>query len=191
MKAVGNAHRAAKVLADVAVMERLVTGDAEIEEIDMLLDVSYEIEGHTICALGDAAAWPVQGVIRHFRDEIEDPSLAAFEDGGLIGAGEQMAKLTIDGSEIRSRTASMPCRPARKPASRSRVSATMTVFRSPATAGCAWSRWKRRRSPSRPARCRWRRMAIHTNTETLKKARNGVMEFLPINHPLIVRSVSW
>ena len=54
------------------VMERLVTGDAEIEEIDMLLDVSYEIEGHTICALGDAAAWPVQGVIRHFRDEIED-----------------------------------------------------------------------------------------------------------------------
>ena len=54
------------------VMERLVTGDAEIEEIDMLLDVSYEIEGHTICALGDAAAWPVQGLIRHFRDEIED-----------------------------------------------------------------------------------------------------------------------
>ena len=54
------------------VMERLVTGDAEIEEIDMLLDVSYEIEGHTICALGDAAAWPVQGVIRHFRGEIED-----------------------------------------------------------------------------------------------------------------------
>jgi NADH-quinone oxidoreductase subunit F len=54
------------------VMERLVKGDAEIEEIDMLLDVSKEIEGHTICALGDAAAWPVQGVIRHFRDEIED-----------------------------------------------------------------------------------------------------------------------
>ena len=54
------------------VMERLVRGEAEVEEIDMLLDVSYEIEGHTICALGDAAAWPVQGLIRHFRDEIED-----------------------------------------------------------------------------------------------------------------------
>ncbi|HZV20431.1 MAG TPA: NADH-ubiquinone oxidoreductase-F iron-sulfur binding region domain-containing protein, partial [Hyphomicrobiales bacterium] len=39
--------------------------------IDMLLDVSFEIEGHTICALGDAAAWPVQGLIRHFRYEIE------------------------------------------------------------------------------------------------------------------------
>ncbi len=54
------------------VMQRLVTGDAEIEEIDMLLDVTKQVEGHTICALGDAAAWPIQGLIRHFRDEIED-----------------------------------------------------------------------------------------------------------------------
>ncbi len=53
-------------------MERLVRGEAEIEEIDMLLDVSKQVEGHTICALGDAAAWPIQGLIRHFRDEIED-----------------------------------------------------------------------------------------------------------------------
>ncbi|TCO72519.1 NADH-quinone oxidoreductase subunit NuoF [Rhodovulum euryhalinum] len=54
------------------VMERLVKGEAEIEEIDMLFDVSKQVEGHTICALGDAAAWPIQGLIRHFRDEIED-----------------------------------------------------------------------------------------------------------------------
>jgi len=54
------------------VMERMVTGEAAAEEIDMLLDVSYEIEGHTICALGDAAAWPVQGLIRHFRPEMEE-----------------------------------------------------------------------------------------------------------------------
>jgi NADH-quinone oxidoreductase subunit F len=53
------------------VMERLVTGDAGIKEIDLLLEVSHEIEGHTICALGDAAAWPVQGLIRHFRPELE------------------------------------------------------------------------------------------------------------------------
>jgi NADH-quinone oxidoreductase subunit F len=53
------------------VMERMVKGEAEPREIDMLLDVSYEIEGHTICALGDAAAWPVQGLIRHFRPEME------------------------------------------------------------------------------------------------------------------------
>ncbi len=54
------------------VMERLVHGEAEIEEIDALLDVTKQVEGHTICALGDAAAWPIQGLIRHFRDEIED-----------------------------------------------------------------------------------------------------------------------
>ncbi|MCZ6447040.1 MAG: NADH-quinone oxidoreductase subunit NuoF [Alphaproteobacteria bacterium] len=53
------------------VMERLVQGRAEISEIDMLLEVTTEIEGHTICALGDAAAWPIQGLIRHFRPEIE------------------------------------------------------------------------------------------------------------------------
>jgi NADH-quinone oxidoreductase subunit F len=53
------------------VMERMVKGEAEVAEIDMLLDVSYEIEGHTICALGDAAAWPIQGLIRHFRPEME------------------------------------------------------------------------------------------------------------------------
>ncbi len=53
------------------VMERMVKGEAETREIDMLLDVTYEVEGHTICALGDAAAWPIQGLIRHFRPEME------------------------------------------------------------------------------------------------------------------------
>jgi NADH-quinone oxidoreductase subunit F len=54
------------------VMERLVTGQADVEEIDTLLDVASQVEGHTICALGDAAAWPIQGLVRHFRDEIEE-----------------------------------------------------------------------------------------------------------------------
>ena len=53
------------------VMERLRTGDADVSEIDMLQQVTKQVEGHTICALGDAAAWPIQGLIRHFRPEIE------------------------------------------------------------------------------------------------------------------------
>ena len=53
------------------VMERLRTGDADISEIDTLYDVTKQVEGHTICALGDAAAWPIQGLIKHFRPEIE------------------------------------------------------------------------------------------------------------------------
>ncbi|MDO8289331.1 MAG: NADH-quinone oxidoreductase subunit NuoF [Parvibaculum sp.] len=54
------------------VMERLVSGEAAVEEIDMLLDVTKRVEGHTICALGDAAAWPIQGLIRHFRPVLEE-----------------------------------------------------------------------------------------------------------------------
>ena len=52
-------------------MDRLAQGRAEIEEIDVLEQVSRQVEGHTICALGDAAAWPVQGLIRNFRGELE------------------------------------------------------------------------------------------------------------------------
>ena len=54
------------------VMMRLVRGEAKVEEIDELLDITKQVEGHTIRALGDAAAWPIQGLIRHFRDEIVD-----------------------------------------------------------------------------------------------------------------------
>ncbi|GGC21466.1 NADH-quinone oxidoreductase subunit F [Novosphingobium marinum] len=53
------------------VMERLREGEANVEEIDMLHQVTKQVEGHTICALGDAAAWPIQGLIRHFRPELE------------------------------------------------------------------------------------------------------------------------
>ena len=53
-------------------MERMATGNARKEEIDQLWDISKRIEGHTICALGDAAAWPVQGLIRNFRPVIEE-----------------------------------------------------------------------------------------------------------------------
>ncbi len=58
-------------------MKRMVKGDATIEEIDHLWDISKRIEGHTICALGDAAAWPIQGLIRHFRPLIEERISAA------------------------------------------------------------------------------------------------------------------
>ena len=53
------------------VLQRMERGEAEKHEIDLLYDVTTRVEGHTICALGDAAAWPVQGLIRHFRGEIE------------------------------------------------------------------------------------------------------------------------
>jgi NADH-quinone oxidoreductase subunit F len=54
------------------IMQRMVKGSAELWEIDRLQEITKQIEGHTICALGDAAAWPVQGLIKHFRTELED-----------------------------------------------------------------------------------------------------------------------
>ena len=48
-------------------MDRLATGRAHAREIDMLLELTKQVEGRTICALGDAAAWPIQGLMRHFR----------------------------------------------------------------------------------------------------------------------------
>jgi NADH-quinone oxidoreductase subunit F len=68
------------------VMERLVQGNAEIREIDTLFDVTKQVEGHTICALGDAAAWPVQGLIRHFRPELERRIIE--RNGGALEAAE-------------------------------------------------------------------------------------------------------
>ncbi|KAK9510459.1 hypothetical protein O3M35_005244 [Rhynocoris fuscipes] len=64
------------------IMYRFVDGNAKVEEIDMLWELSKQIEGHTICALGDGAAWPVQGLIRHFRHEIED----RIQSGARCGA---------------------------------------------------------------------------------------------------------
>jgi NADH-quinone oxidoreductase subunit F len=60
------------------VMNRMVQGRAEVEEIDLLYQVTKQVEGHTICALGDAAAWPIQGLIRHFRPVIEE-RIAAYK----------------------------------------------------------------------------------------------------------------
>jgi NADH-quinone oxidoreductase subunit F len=66
------------------VMERLAN-NADISEIHMLFDVTKQVEGHTICALGDAAAWPIQGLIRHFRPELER---RIAEHGGMLEAAE-------------------------------------------------------------------------------------------------------
>lgn len=54
-----------------SMMQRLRDGNATIDEIDQVLQISHQIEGQTICALGDAAAWPIQGLVRHFRPEME------------------------------------------------------------------------------------------------------------------------
>jgi NADH-quinone oxidoreductase subunit F len=68
-------------------MERLREGDADVASIDKLLDVTKQVEGHTICALGDAAAWPIQGLIKHFRPELER-RIAERTARGMLEAAE-------------------------------------------------------------------------------------------------------
>jgi NADH-quinone oxidoreductase subunit F len=67
------------------VMDRLVRGEADVPEIDLLQEVTKQVEGHTICALGDAAAWPIQGLIRHFRPELE-ARIAAYKGAQVQAA---------------------------------------------------------------------------------------------------------
>ena len=73
------------------VLERMARGEAQRVEIDMLLDVSHQVEGHTICALGDAAAWPIQGLIRHFRHVIEARIDDSNATSGALGDLETTA----------------------------------------------------------------------------------------------------
>ena len=68
-------------------MERLREGDGDSATIDRLIDVTKQIEGHTICALGDAAAWPIQGLVKHFRPEIER-RIAERNGGAMMEAAE-------------------------------------------------------------------------------------------------------
>jgi NADH-quinone oxidoreductase subunit F len=65
-------------------LTRIVDGQARQSDLDMLLSVANKIEGHTICAFGDAAAWPVQSFLRHFKDEfvymVENDGRSIVED---------------------------------------------------------------------------------------------------------------
>jgi NADH-quinone oxidoreductase subunit F len=53
------------------ILRRFESGEAGLQDLDLLLEVANNIEGNTICALGDAAAWPVQSMVKRFREEFE------------------------------------------------------------------------------------------------------------------------
>ena len=61
-------------------MQKLIRGDISPEQLELLENVTKQIEGHTICALGDAAAWPIQGLIKNFKNEL----LSRYEENRKI-----------------------------------------------------------------------------------------------------------
>lgn len=77
-------------------MERFEKGQGREREIDMLQELTKQVEGHTICALGEAFAWPMQGLIRHFRPELEARMAKHAQASGgsaLAGGWEHDARL--------------------------------------------------------------------------------------------------
>jgi len=70
-------------------MERFEKGQGREREIDMLQELTKQVEGHTICALGEAFAWPLQGLIRHFRPELEArmQTHTQVSGGGALAGG--------------------------------------------------------------------------------------------------------
>ena len=78
------------------ILKRFQTGDGQSSDIDLLMDIANNIEGNTICALGDAAAWPVQSMIRRFRDEFEKRvSQTSKSRASVVDQSRQAEKSTL------------------------------------------------------------------------------------------------
>ena len=170
------------------VMERMVVGNASVAEIDMLEEVTREIEGHTICALADGAMWPVQGLIRHFRPEMERriqriPRRRARAGDGRSAAADAQGNDRRPGNRGRAGYDD----PAGVPAGRHRNPAFLL----------SRAAQHRRQLPYVPRRGRAlakagrvlrdagrRRQRDPDAVREGPKARHGVMEMLLINHPL-------
>jgi NADH-quinone oxidoreductase subunit F len=69
-------------------MDRIVQGKAQLSDIDLLEQVTKQVEGHTICAFGDAAAWPIQGLLRAFRPLVEQRTTDYQSPRSLAQAAE-------------------------------------------------------------------------------------------------------
>jgi NADH-quinone oxidoreductase subunit F len=83
------------------VLHRIEHGTGRQKDIDLLVSVALKMEGTTICPLGDAAAWPVDSAIRHFRDEFEfhvkNPGIIVNIDHGSIKRYETAVKTVVNG----------------------------------------------------------------------------------------------
>ena len=147
-------------------LKRVLAGQSRREELALLLDVANRIEGHTICAFGDASAWPVQSFLKHYRHEFEymidhgGRSLVSDTMGGAGGVSHggrpgqyRDRRRAGEGAQGRDdhprhRRAWRLCAALLLP---------REAARSRPTAACAWWRWRRRPSRCRPARRPWPR----------------------------------
>ena len=163
----------------------------------MLMEVTTQIEGHTICAFGDGAAWPVQGLLRHFRKEIEE-RIDSYAANRPIRCGwrpsqEPAMKLIVNGKQIEvppEYTLLQACEAAGAEIPRFCFHERLSI-----AGNCRMCLVELKGSPKPVASCAWgvrdcrpgpngEPPEVATRSPMVRKAREGVMEFLLINHPL-------
>src|SRR6266851_5739360 len=172
------------------IMERMVTGEAEPREIDMLLDVASQVEGHTICGLGDAAAWPIQGLFMHFRPEIED-RIAGYRPLAPATAVKDSQQTSmpiakVNGVDIEFENGMTVLQVAELTGEE--IPRFCYHERLSIAGNCRMCLVEVKPGPPKPqASCALPAadgQEIITNSPMVERARQGVMEFLLINHPL-------
>ena len=172
-------------------MDRMVAGRAEVEEIDILEQVTRQIEGHTICALADGGVWPVQGLIRHFRPMMEERIAAykaaglaavhAADGGGVARDGEGHGRRDRGRGPER-RSVLQACEAAGKEIPRFCYHERLSV-----AGNCRMCLVEVEKAPKPIASCAYPvadGMKVFTDSPMVRNGRRGVMEFLLINHPL-------
>ena len=176
------------------ILNRATKGETTLSDIDLLEDVTKQIEGHTICAFGEGSAWPVQGLLRHFRKEVDkkcsnDPLIKKKKDIPYLVdqhlLEKKMPKITINGKEIEfepGMTVLQACELANVEIPRFCYHERLSI-----AGNCRMCLVEMEKSAKPIASCAMpaaEGMNIKTNTEFVEKARKGVMEFLLANHPL-------
>ena len=153
--------------------------------------MTRQVEGHTICALGDAAAWPIQGLIRHFRPLMEE-RIAAYKartvqaDARWRRSRDIMPKVTIDGIAVEVANGSTILQAAEQAGIE--IPRFCYHERLSIAGNCRMCLVEVEKAPPKPiASCGYpvaEGMVVHTDSKMVRNARRGVMEFLLINHPL-------
>ncbi len=178
------------------VMERLVAGEAGIEDLDMLVDVANKIEGHTICAFGDAAAWPVQSFMKHYRPRVRVHDRARPQHRRRIVArprGASMSSMSddqhrgrrVNGGELKARKGQMLIE----------VTDAAGIYvprfcyheKLSIAANCRMCLVEVEKAPKPMPACATpvaEGMKVFTRSPTAIAAQKATMEFLLINHPL-------
>ena len=170
-------------------LKRMLAGQRDREDLGLLLDVANRIEGHTICGLGDAAAWPVQSFLKHYRHEFEymiDHGGRSIVDARARGGmSDELVNIEVNGVPMKARKGETIIRAT----DREGVYVPRFCYHDklPIAANCRMCLVEVEKAPKPLPACATpvaEGMKIFTHSAKAIGAQRAVMEFLLINHPL-------